>query len=78
MRIFSSLKQKLECLNRTQTLLNFGFFFSASVHEYSFKTGVISKGKWVASSCEIASEFRQPPAHIENPDTIASACFHTL
>ena len=25
-----SLEQKLECLNRTQTLLNFGFFCSVS------------------------------------------------
>ena len=31
------------------------------------KTGVISKEKWVASSCEMAGEFRRLLAFIENP-----------
>ena len=30
-------------------------------------TGVISKEKKVASSCEVAGKFRWPPALFENP-----------
>ena len=57
---FSILEQKLEWLNRTQTSLNFVFFFySVTAHEYPKESG--SKLR------EIAGEFRQPPALIENP-----------
>ena len=48
------LQQKLECLNRTQTSLNFGFF------------GVISKEKQVGSSC--SANFASCWALIENPE----------
>ena len=54
-RAIPAFWSKTQCLNRTQTL-NFGFW-----------RGGISKGKQAASSREIASEFRQPPALVENP-----------
>ena len=38
-----------------------------TAHEYSIQTGVISQKKQVASSCQMASKFRWPPALIENP-----------
>ena len=65
--ISSILEQKLECLNRTLTSLNSGFY-SVTAHEYSFKTRAISKEKEAASSGEIAAEFHRPPPLIENPD----------
>ena len=52
--ISSILEQKLECLNRTQTSLNFGSF------------GVISKEKQVGSSC--SADFAGLRALIENPE----------
>ena len=42
-------------------------FKSATAHEYSIQTGVISKEKYAASSHDIAHEFCRPPALIENP-----------
>ena len=57
--IFSILEQKLECLNRTQTSLNFVCFLLLFSDNIQRKVG----GKLR----EIASEFLQPPALIENP-----------
>ena len=58
--ISSFLKQKLECLNRTQKKsLNFDFW------------RVTSKEKLAVSSCEIAGKFRWLPGLIENPAVLS-------
>ena len=68
---FQHFVAKIRVFEQNTDIIKFWLFYSVTAHEYSIKTGVISKEKYAVSSCELAGEFRWPLVLIENPVSLS-------